>query len=123
MKVVFPKNETNGSSKLKLKPPLPLEVAPATEEDATKMATFKLRTTPADANSPVYTHTMRKMDGSETLRQAIQFCYDIDTVITGLHITWPHDWHPWQPNIVSPLLHSNLANLYPTVSLTLYISF
>jgi len=87
MKVVFPKNETNGSSKLKLKPPLPLEVAPATEEDATKMATFKLRTTPADANSPVYTHTMRKLDGSETLRQAIQFCYDIDTVITGLHIT------------------------------------
>ena len=32
---------------------------------------------------------MRKMDGSETLRQAIQFCYDCDTVITGLDIQNP----------------------------------
>jgi hypothetical protein len=30
---------------------------------------------------------MRKLDGSEDLRQAIQFAYDIPTVITGLNIT------------------------------------
>jgi hypothetical protein len=30
---------------------------------------------------------MRKLDGSKDLRQAIQFAYDIPTVITGLNIT------------------------------------
>jgi hypothetical protein len=30
---------------------------------------------------------MRKLDGSEDLRQAIQFAYDMPTVITGLNIT------------------------------------
>ncbi len=84
MKVAPPKN--TGSEKQKLKPPLPLVVEPIIDEDNTKFITFKLMTTPADANSPKYSYTMRKLDGSETLRQAIQFCYDIDTVIIGLAV-------------------------------------
>jgi hypothetical protein len=51
------------------------------------MTSFKLRTTPALADSPTYTFKMRKLDGSEVLRQGIQFAYDMPKVITGLNIT------------------------------------
>jgi hypothetical protein len=39
-------------TKQKPNPPLPLEMEPPSEEDETKMARFKLRTTPTDVNSP-----------------------------------------------------------------------
>jgi hypothetical protein len=78
-------------TKQKPKPPLPLEMEPPSEEDETKMARFKLRTTPTDVNSPTYLFMMRKLDGSEDLRQAIQFAYDIPTVITGLNVTTATD--------------------------------
>jgi hypothetical protein len=78
-------------TKQKPKPPLPLEMELPSEEDETKMARFKLRTTPTNVDSPTYSFTMRKLDGSKDLRQAIQFAYDIPTVITGLNITTPTD--------------------------------
>ncbi len=80
-------NETNGTATQKLQPPLPLVVNPPTDEDETKMTIFKLRTTPGQADSPTYTFKMRKLDGSEDLRQGIQFAYDMPKVITGLNIT------------------------------------
>jgi hypothetical protein len=82
-------NKTNGTATQKLKPPLPLVMTPPTEEleDETKMTSFKLRTTPAQANSPTYNFKMQKFDGSEDLRQGIQFAYDMPKVITGLNIT------------------------------------
>ncbi len=74
-------------TKQKFNPPLPLEVELPSEEDETKMTRFKLRTTPTDVDSPTYSFTMRKLDGGKSLRQAIQFAYDMPTVITGLNIT------------------------------------
>ena len=47
----------------KLKPPLPLEVEPLNEDDETKMACFKLRTTPSDADSPTYLLFHNAKDG------------------------------------------------------------
>jgi hypothetical protein len=79
-------NETTGTATQKLKPPLPLVMTPPTEEDKTKMTSFKLRTTPAQANSLTYTFKMQKLDGSEDLCQGIQFSYDMPKVITGLNI-------------------------------------
>jgi hypothetical protein len=74
-------------TKQKLRPPLPLEMDPPSEEDKTKMTYFKLWTTPTCVNSPTYSFTMRKLDGSKDLCQAIQFAYDMPTVVTGLNIT------------------------------------
>jgi hypothetical protein len=79
-------NKTNGTAQ-KHKPPLPLVITPPMEEDETKMTSFKLRTTPTQANSPTYTFKMQKLDGSKDLCQGIQFSYDMPKVITGLNIT------------------------------------
>ena len=84
MKIAVPSDE---ALKQKLKPPLPLEVESLTEDDETKVTRFKLRTTPTAVDSPTYYYTMRKLEGSESLRQAIQFTYDMPMVITGLNIT------------------------------------
>jgi hypothetical protein len=59
----------------KLNPPLPLEVEPPSKEDKTKITCFKLQTTPTDVDSLTYSFTMRKLDGSKNLCQAIQFAY------------------------------------------------
>jgi hypothetical protein len=79
-------NEASGNVQ-KHKPPLPLVIAPPTEEDEMRMTSFKLRTTPAQADSPTYTFKMRKLDGSKDLCQGIQFAYNMPKVITGLNIT------------------------------------
>jgi hypothetical protein len=74
-------------TKQKLRPPLTLEMDPPSEEDETKMTCFKLWTTPTDVDSPAYSFTMHKLDGSKDICQAIQFAYDMPTIITGLNIT------------------------------------
>jgi hypothetical protein len=79
-------NEANRNAQ-KLKPPLRLVITPPTEEDETRMTSFKLRTTPAQADSPTYTIKMRNLDGSKDLRPGIHFAYDMPTVNTGLNIT------------------------------------
>ena len=86
MKVSFPKTDGNNAKKKEL-PPLPLKPEEVTEDNELKLAKFKLRTDPPTDTSPVYSFTMVKLDGSETLRTALKFYLSITKVWTGLNIT------------------------------------
>jgi hypothetical protein len=81
-------NKTKVAAMQKLKPSLPLVMATPTEEDKTKMTSFKLRITLTFSDSPTYTFKMQKLDRSKDLCQGIQFSYDdMPEVTTGLNIT------------------------------------
>ena len=84
MKVALPKN--NGGTQ-KQPPPLSLVPEEPSEEDETKLAKFKLRTEPTDADSPTYYFSMMKCDGSGNLRSGIRFMTDIQKVNTGMNVT------------------------------------
>lgn len=68
-------------------PPLSLVPAKVEKKGNTACASFKLRTTPADADSTKYSFTMNYLTGDEDVRAAIQFTKDAGQVITGLNIT------------------------------------
>jgi hypothetical protein len=66
MKVSLPK----GCKKKKV-PPLPLKPEEVTEDKELKLTKFKLRTNPTQADSPTYSFTILKLDGSKTLCQGL----------------------------------------------------
>jgi hypothetical protein len=68
--------------------PLPLKPEEVTEDNKLKLTKFKLRTNPTQADSPTYSFTIfLKLDGSETLRQALTFYQSVGKVTHGLNIT------------------------------------
>lgn len=85
MKVSSPKD--GGNDRKKELPPLPLKPEPVTEDSELKLAKFKLRTDPADANSPTYSFTITKLDGSEPLHIVLHFYKSVRKIWTGLNIT------------------------------------
>ena len=50
---------------------------------------FKLRTTPADAASPMYEYTAAYISGDEGTRRALRFLKDVTAVFAGLNINDP----------------------------------
>ena len=56
-------------------------------EGGVKTSTFKLRTVPADADSPKYTLTIPVIDGTASVRQTIKWYKKLGKIFTGLHIT------------------------------------
>ena len=54
------------------------------EPDDAESTVFKLRTVPADANSPLYSFKVRILDGQATPRQAIKWIERMNKVFTGL---------------------------------------
>ena len=83
MKVSLPKD---GVKKREV-PPLPLKPEEVTEDNELKLAKFKLRTNPTDPDSPTYSFTIVKLDGSESLRQFLKFYQSIGKITHGLNIT------------------------------------
>jgi hypothetical protein len=82
MKVSLP----NGGKRKEL-PPLPLKPEEVTEDNELKLTEFKLRTNPTQADSPTYSFTIVKLDGSKSLRQALTFYHSVGKVTHGLNIT------------------------------------
>jgi hypothetical protein len=68
-------------------PPLPLKPEEVTEDNKLKLTKFKLRTNPTQADSPTYSFAILKLEGSETLRQALTFYQSVGKVTHGLNIT------------------------------------
>jgi len=81
-------NNTNGT-KQKLVPPLPLIPEAIPDDDETQLAKFKLRAEPTQVDSPTYSFTMLKSNGSGSLRQAIQFLINLLKVYHGLNLVNP----------------------------------
>ena len=79
----------NGSRPKKVKAILPLEPEEDVHEyeDHTKCASFKLRTTPSEADSPKYSFTILILDGTKTPRQAIEWYNKVNKIVIGLNIT------------------------------------
>ena len=79
----------NGKSSKRMSAILPLvpEDDVLDYEDKTKVASFKLRTSPADADSPKYSFAIAILDGSSSARQAITWYGKINKIFTGLNIT------------------------------------
>ena len=70
----------------------PLPLTPIEDEDIedkSKLASFKLLSDPADVNSPKYSFSMRKLDGTENLRQVLLWAKNVRTVIDGMRIQAP----------------------------------
>jgi len=65
----------------------PLTLIPEIQYDSSKKHGFKLRTNPTDADSTKFSFDMYHLDGSETLREALQWYKDMEKVLTGLNVT------------------------------------
>ena len=69
----------------------PLTLLPDEEDDDeknnTKTGSFKLKTDPADANSPKYSFTMAYADGTQSVRFHIQWVKNVKCVLTGMNVT------------------------------------
>ena len=61
------------------------------KSDSTRYCSFKLRSSPADADSAKYSFTMMKVDGSQSIRDHIRWTRNIVKVFTGLNIMDVHD--------------------------------
>jgi hypothetical protein len=68
-------------------PPLPLKPEEVTEDNELKLTKFNLRTNPTQADSPTYSFAILKLDGSESLCQALTFYQSVGKVTHGLNIT------------------------------------
>ena len=55
-------------------------------KDPTKVASFKLRTVPADANSPLVNFSLRIAQGYESPREIIEWCINARRVVDGLNL-------------------------------------
>ena len=62
-------------------------------EDRTKVSSFKLRTDPANADSPKYSFSIAILDGTSTPRQGIVWTNKVTKIFTGLNITTPEGRH------------------------------
>lgn len=75
----------------KLEAPI-LSLIPETEndedgEDRTSTVQFKLKSNPADADSPKYTMTMGYCDGSQSIRFHLKWYQNVNIVLRGLGVT------------------------------------
>jgi hypothetical protein len=90
---LFTKNGVPNKDAPKHKPPpltLVVEVQTKDELDLRKSSQFTLKINAKDTSkklSKVYKFTMYHIDGTETLRQTIQWYKDIQQVITGMNTT------------------------------------
>ena len=86
-KSAYSKDEAHKGNR-KVKPILPLvpEDDDLEQGDATKVATFKLRTVPSDANSATYSFAIQIMDGTRSVRQAINWYNRTTKLFRGLDI-------------------------------------
>jgi hypothetical protein len=87
MKVSFPKSDkdlsNNGKSTVENILPLKFEKARKLSKD--QMVTFKLRTSPANADSTTYEFTVPILHGDEGVRPAIEWAKKIHTVCIGMN--------------------------------------
>jgi hypothetical protein len=97
---------TMGDVKGKFLPPLPLEVVEA--EPGKKTLTFKLLSTPSDANSAKISKTVRIIDGSEDLRTIIGWKLEASEVCEGLNLTTGPDIH----RILDKLMSGSASTTY-----------
>ena len=78
----------NNGRKLSDGPILPLiDEDDGSEIDDTRASTFKLRTAPADADSPKYSFKVAIIDSKSTPRQAIKWITRMEKVFAGLNMT------------------------------------
>ena len=78
----------NNGRKLSDGPILPLiDEDDGMEIDDTRASTFKLRTAPADADSPKYSFKVAIVDSKSTPRQAIKWITRMEKVFAGLNMT------------------------------------
>ena len=84
-KSAYSKDDSKGNWKVK---PI-LTLVPEDDEvlDTTKVATFKLRTVPADVNSAKYSFSMPVIDGTCSVRQAINWYNKSQKLFRGLGLT------------------------------------
>ena len=85
---------TDSERKPRVEAILPLLDDEPDEEDKTKIRSFKLRTTPADADSPKFAFSIAVLDEDASVRQAIKWRLAIDKITTGLNITNGDAKHP-----------------------------
>ena len=102
MKISNPKSFT---PKTKETPPLPL-VPDADEEyneerDKMNTVSFKLRTTPADATSALYSFRVMKVDGTQTVRQHLNWVTSVKKVHKGLNMTTYPEIHELNQELLS----------------------
>ena len=87
-KSTYSKDDGKGNRN-KVKPILPL--VPEDDDleygDSTKVSTFKLRTVPADADSAKYSFAIQIMDGTRSVRQAINWYNRTKKLFRGLALT------------------------------------
>ena len=88
MKVSIPRKTADVTVKpneaiLPLIPENPTEID---MKDPTKVASFKLRTVPADANSPLVNFSLRIAQGYESPREIIEWCINARRVVDGLNL-------------------------------------
>ena len=105
----------NGKSSKRMDAILPLvpEDDALDYEDKTKYASFKLRTSPNDADSPKYSFAIIILDGSSDARQAITWYNKINKIFVGLNITTVEGQH----NLIQELVKGA-----PLAAYTAYMS-
>lgn len=88
MKISIPRKETNNSSLSGKKALAPLPLVPEQEEEAIERKTskFKLRTDPANDDSPTHGFTVKHLTGVESVREAISFYKEVLKVCRGHNI-------------------------------------
>ena len=85
-KSAYSKDDSKGNRKVKPILPLVPEEEDLEHGDSTKVATFKLRTVPADADSAKYSFAIQIMDGTCSVRQAINWYNRTKKLFRGLAI-------------------------------------
>ena len=102
MKISNPKSFTPSN---KESPPLPLVPDEDEEynEERDKMNTvsFKLRTSPADANSSLYSFRVMKVDGTQSVRQHLKWIMAVRKVHKGLNMQDHNEIHELNTELLS----------------------
>ena len=86
-KSAYSKDDSKGNRKVKPILPLVPEDDDLEYGDSTRVASFKLRTVPADANSAKYSFAIQIMDGTRSVRQAINWYNRTKKLFRGLGLT------------------------------------
>ena len=86
-KSAYSKDDSKGNRKVKPILPLVPEEDNLEYEDSTKVSTFKLRTVPSDADSAKYSFAIQIMDGTRSVRQAINWYNRTKKLFRGLDLT------------------------------------
>ena len=86
-KSAYNKDDNKGNRKVKPILPLVPEDDDLEYGDSTKVSTFKLRTIPTDADSAKYSFAIQVMDGTRSVRQAINWYTRVQKLFRGLNLT------------------------------------